>query len=76
MLVQEYKLDNAKVWFIRMSLSARGNVMACGNTQGQVYVWDRHQLMEQPQAILTHNNAKFGKTAKSAAPSTVSPAAA
>lgn len=50
---QEYIMEKAKVWFIRMSLDPRCNVMACGNTSGQVYLWDVHSLTSQPQAVLS-----------------------
>ena len=46
-------MEKAKVWFIRMSLDPRCNVMACGNTSGQVYLWDVHSLTSQPQAVLS-----------------------
>lgn len=70
--VQEFKLDDAKIWFIRMSLSARCNILACGNTQGQVYLWDMLALTEGPQAILRRgNNAKSSKIGRPNINSTV-----
>ena len=70
--VQEFKLDDAKIWFIRMSLSARCNILACGNTQGQVYLWDMLALTEGPQAILRRgNSAKSGKIGRPNINSTV-----
>lgn len=71
--MQEFKLADAKIWFIRMSLSAHCNILACGNTQGQVYLWDLLSLSEEPQAILrrTTSIAKSGKAGRSTANSTV-----
>ena len=51
--VQEYKMEKAKVWFIRMALNLNCNVMACGNTMGQVFLWDMRSLTDKPQAVLS-----------------------
>ncbi len=50
--MQEYSLEKAKVWFIRMSLDLKCSLMACGNVTGQVYLWDMHTLTDEPQAVL------------------------
>ncbi|KAL0021903.1 hypothetical protein WJX79_001641 [Trebouxia sp. C0005] len=49
---QEYSLEKAKVWFIRMSLDLKCSLMACGDVTGQVYLWDMHTLTDEPQAVL------------------------
>ena len=53
--MQEYQMDKAKVWFVRMSLTPSCSIMACGNTAGQVYVWDMHNLTDRPQAVLSRH---------------------
>lgn len=64
---QEYQLDKAKVWFIRMSLNPSCSIMACGNTAGQVYVWDMHNLTDRPLAMLSRHplNKVLGKSTSS-----------
>ena len=54
--MQEYKLEKAKVWFIRMALDLRCGVMACGNELGQVFLWDMHSLTDKPQAVLSRDS--------------------
>ena len=54
--LQEYKIEKAKVWFIRMALDLHCNVMACGNTLGQVFLWDMHSLTDKPVAILSRES--------------------
>lgn len=69
---QEFKLPDANIWFIRMSLSAHCNILACGNTQGQVYLWDLSALTAHPQAILSRSNTvKSGKARRPTSKSTV-----
>ena len=46
-------MEKAKVWFIRMALDLHCNVMACGNTLGQVFLWDMHSLADKPVAVLS-----------------------
>ena len=63
--LQEYKMEKAKVWFIRMALDLHCNVMACGNTLGQVFLWDMHSLTDKPVAVLSRefNTKAQGKSA-------------
>ncbi|KAL3148904.1 hypothetical protein ABBQ32_001772 [Trebouxia sp. C0010 RCD-2024] len=53
---QEYNMQKAKVWFIRMSLDLHCSVMACGNTLGQVFLWDMHCLSDKPMAVLSRES--------------------
>ncbi len=49
-------MEKAKVWFVRMSLDLKCSVLACGNTSGQVYLWDMHSLTDRPQAVLSRES--------------------
>lgn len=55
--LQEYKIEKANVWFIRMALDLHCTVMACGNTLGQVFLWDMHSLTDKPVVVLSRDSA-------------------
>ena len=39
-LLQEFHIDDAYVWFIRFSLAPSGALMACGNMGSQIFLFD------------------------------------
>ncbi|KAK9855466.1 hypothetical protein WJX84_007882 [Apatococcus fuscideae] len=51
-LVQEYKLEEANVWFVRFCLDPLCTTLACGNRNGTLLLWDPNELRSQPRARL------------------------
>lgn len=49
---QEYKLEEANVWFVRFCLDPLCTTLACGNRNGTLLLWDPNELRTQPRARL------------------------
>eukprot|EP00877_Chromochloris_zofingiensis_P000784 jgi/Chrzof1/10706/Cz05g09150.t1 len=51
-LLQEFQLMHANMWWVRFSLSLSGDVLACGNGQGKMYVWNPNEMNAAAKAVL------------------------
>lgn len=50
--LQEFQLMHANMWWVRFSLSLSGDVLACGNGQGKMYVWNPNEMNAAAKAVL------------------------
>jgi hypothetical protein len=39
-MLQEFQLPSCALWWVRFSCSATGRLLACGNCENQVHLWD------------------------------------
>ena len=52
--MQEYPFAEADIWFIRFALDFKMGLLAVGNRQGKVYVWEANTCPANLVAKLTH----------------------
>lgn len=45
-------MKDAKVWWVRFSLDFRGELLACGNRSGQVFLWHPHEARKEARHVL------------------------
>ncbi|CAD7700744.1 unnamed protein product [Ostreobium quekettii] len=57
-ILMEFHLQAADIWFIRFSLDFKYKVLACGNRAGKIYTWDMEAAPEQLQLKLVHKDCK------------------
>ena len=45
-MMQTFPLPDSKMWFVRFSLDSGLNLMACGNRQGKVYLYNPNKVSD------------------------------
>lgn len=46
-MVQEYEMEDAKVWWVRFSLDVHCSLLACGNHSGRCFLWRPHERRKE-----------------------------
>ena len=54
LVLRQFHLPNADIWFMRFSVDARRRLLAAGNKVGRVLVWDVDDPKDAPLAYLAH----------------------
>eukprot|EP00210_Caulerpa_lentillifera_P004192 g3998.t1 len=55
----ELNLDNCELWYVRFSLDFEYQILACGDQQGKVHVWDIHNPYYIRHSLLEDNDCNF-----------------
>eukprot|EP00899_Mesostigma_viride_P029183 jgi/Mesvir1/944/Mv17498-RA.1 len=58
-ILQEYTYTDCNIWFMRFSLDFHCNVMALGNLDGKVFVWEVHHAPPMMVAKLSTPQCKY-----------------
>ncbi|KAK9820413.1 hypothetical protein WJX72_010041 [[Myrmecia] bisecta] len=51
-LLQEFVMESAGWWWIRFGIDQRCTTLACGSTNGRIFVWDPHQATKEAHTVL------------------------